>query len=416
MYEFEERQRQVCTAKLAEQADRYADVVEAVKKIARMDVELTVEERNLLQVGYKNVVGVMRDSWQILSSIEQKEEAKGNAQNVRRVKGYIKLVEDELNKVCHEILSIIAIHLLPSSTAGESIAFFYKMKGDYYRYLAEFRTGSERKEVADQSLKAYQREREMYEFEERQRQVCTAKLAEQAERYADVVEAAKKIARMDVELTVEERNLLQVGYKNVVGVRRDSWQILSSIEQKEEAKGNAQNVRRVKGYIKLVEDELNKVCHEILSIIAIHLLPSSIAGESIAFFYKMKGDYYRYLAEFRTGSERKEVADQSLKAYQAAISTAMTDLPPTDPIRLGLALNLSILYYEILDSPERACNLVKQALDDAVSELDSLGEDLVKESTLIMQLLKDNLMLWTSDLPEESREQSKPTEANMDTK
>ncbi|KAF9596291.1 hypothetical protein IFM89_008817, partial [Coptis chinensis] len=66
-----------------------------------------------------------------------------------------------------------------------------------------------------------------------------------------------------------------------------------------------------------------------------------------------KGDYFRYLAEFNAGNECKEVADQSLKAYQAATSTVSTDLPPTHPIRLGLALNFSVFYYEILYSTER---------------------------------------------------------------
>ncbi|KAM0953157.1 putative 14-3-3 protein [Dioscorea sansibarensis] len=250
--------------------------------------------------------------------------------------------------------------------------------------------------------------------EDRDKHVYMAKLAEQAERYDEMVEYMKKVARMDIELTSEERNLLSVGYKNIIGARRASWRILSSVEQKEEAKGNESNVRRIMDYMKRVEDELTKICNDILSIIAIHLLPSSTAGESIVFFYKMKGDYYRYLSEFKTGEQRKEAADQSLKAYQAATSTAMTELPPTHPIRLGLALNFSVFYYEILNSPERACHLAKQAFDEAITELDSLNEESYKDSTLIMQLLKDNLTLWTSDLPEEGGEQSKGTSIDME--
>jgi hypothetical protein len=69
----------------------------------------------------------------------------------------------------------------------------------------------------------------------------------------------------------------------------------------------------------------------------------------------------------------------------------------THPIRLGLALNYSVFFYEILNSPDRACHLAKQAFDDAIAELDTLNEDSYKDSTLIMQLLRDNLTLWTSD-------------------
>lgn len=100
-----------------------------MKKVAKLDVELTVEERNLVSVGYKNVIGARRASWRILSSIEQKEEAKGNEQNVKRIKEYRQRVEDELAKICNDILSVIDEHLIPSSTSGESTVFYYKMWG-----------------------------------------------------------------------------------------------------------------------------------------------------------------------------------------------------------------------------------------------------------------------------------------------
>ncbi|KAL4627030.1 hypothetical protein ACB092_05G138200 [Castanea dentata] len=218
---------------------------------------------------------------------------------------------------------------------------------------------------------------------ERENHVYIAKLAEQAERYDEMVDAMTKVANMDVELSVEERNLLSVAYKNV-----------------EESKGNDLNAKRIKNYRHEIESELSRVCADIIALIDEHLIPSCSVGESPVFFYKMKGDYYRYLAEFRADDERKETADLSMKAYQAASTTAEAELPPTHPIRLGLALNFSVFYYEIMNSPERACALAKQAFDEAISELDSLSEESYKDSTLIMQLLRDNLTLWTSDIPE----------------
>ncbi|XP_021599779.1 14-3-3-like protein D isoform X2 [Manihot esculenta] len=237
---------------------------------------------------------------------------------------------------------------------------------------------------------------------ERDKFVYVAKLAEQAERYDEMVDAMKNVAKLDVELTVEERNLLSVGYKNVIGARRASWRILSSIEQKEEAKGNEVNAKRIKEYRQKVELEITNICNDIMAIIDEHLIPSASAGESTVFFYKMKGDYYRYLAEFKTGNEKKEAADHSMEAYETATTAAESDLPPTNPIRLGLALNFSVFYYEILNSPERACHLAKQAFDEAISELDNLNEESYKDSTLIMQLLRDNLTLWTSEIPEDA--------------
>lgn len=247
----------------------------------------------------------------------------------------------------------------------------------------------------------------MASTKERENFVYTAKLAEQAERYEEMVEAMKNVAKLNVELTVEERNLLSVGYKNVVGARRASWRILSSIEQKEEAKGNDVSVKRIKEYRQKVESELSNICSDIMTVIDEHLIPSSSAGEPSVFFYKMKGDYYRYLAEFKSGDERKEAADHSMKAYQLASTTAEAELASTHPIRLGLALNFSVFYYEILNSPERACHLAKQAFDEAISELDTLSEESYKDSTLIMQFLRDNLTLWTSDIPEEGAEEQK---------
>jgi 14-3-3 protein epsilon len=111
-----------------------------------------------------------------------------------------------------------------------------------------------------------------------------------------------------------------------------------------------------------------------------------------------KGDYHRYVAEYATGEDRKTSADDAHESYKQATEIASTELATTHPIRLGLALNFSVFYYEILNSPERACQLAKQAFDDAIAELDTLSEESYKDSTLIMQLLRDNLTLWTSDI------------------
>jgi 14-3-3 protein epsilon len=130
----------------------------------------------------------------------------------------------------------------------------------------------------------------------------------------------KKVAQMvhDQELSVEERNLLSVAYKNVIGARRASWRIISSIEQKEEAKGNEEHVKRIKAYREVVEKELQDICGSILQLLDDHLIPTASTGESKVFYLKMKGDYHRYLAEFKTGLERKEAAEHTLLAYKAA--------------------------------------------------------------------------------------------------
>ncbi|KAG5857120.1 14-3-3 protein beta/alpha-like [Anguilla rostrata] len=225
--------------------------------------------------------------------------------------------------------------------------------------------------------------------------VQKAKLAEQAERYDDMAAAMKAVTEDSAELSNEERNLLSVAYKNVVGARRSSWRVVSSIEQKTE--GNEKKQQMAKEYREKIEKELKEICKDVLSLLDKYLIPRATPPESKVFYLKMKGDYYRYLAEVAVGDEKTATITTSQEAYKDAFEISKSDMQPTHPIRLGLALNYSVFYYEILNSPEQACQLAKTAFDDAIAELDTLNEDSYKDSTLIMQLLRDNLTLWTSD-------------------
>uniref|UniRef100_A0A2K6TXE8 14-3-3 domain-containing protein n=1 Tax=Saimiri boliviensis boliviensis TaxID=39432 RepID=A0A2K6TXE8_SAIBB len=179
-----------------------------------------------------------------------------------------------------------------------------------------------------------------------------AKLAKQAERYDDKATCMKAVTEQGAELPNEECNLLSVAYKNVVGGRRSKLQL-------------------IKDYLEKVE--ANKV-----------------------FYLKMKGDYFRYLAETACGDDWKQTIDNSQEAYQKQEGDATHT-----PNCLGLALNFSIFYYETLNNPELAYRLAKTAFDEAIAELDILNEDAYKDSNLIMQLLRNNLTLWTSDSAEE---------------
>ena len=220
--------------------------------------------------------------------------------------------------------------------------------------------------------------------------------------FDEMVNHMKSVAQLPVELSVEERNLLSVAYKNVIGSRRASWRVISSISQKTGSDPKCASL--IVTYLTQIENELADICGDILSIIKQDLIPHSASDEGKVFYYKMQGDYHRYLAEFQEGDKRKSSAASALEAYQNASGIATSSLPPTHPIRLGLALNFSVFYYEILNSPDRACHLAKQAFDDAIAELDTLSEESYKDSTLIMQLLRDNLTLWTSDQPEQGDE------------
>merc|ERR1712173_243609 len=230
----------------------------------------------------------------------------------------------------------------------------------------------------------------------RDKEVYFAKLAEQAERYDEMANHMENVGKSPDELSVEERNLLSVAYKNAVGSRRAAWRIITSVEQKEKSKGNDEQAKYANEYCKRVESELQKICDTILGLLDNNLIPKS-KGESAVFYQKMKADYYRYIAEFSDGDAKSKAAENARLAYEDAQKVAEKDLAVTHPIRLGLALNYSVFQYEVLSNPDEACKMARTAFEDAIAELDNVAEDSYKDSTLIMQLLRDNLTLWTSD-------------------
>ncbi len=236
--------------------------------------------------------------------------------------------------------------------------------------------------------------------EEKASFVGLAKLCEQAERYEDMVEAMKKVTSFKEDLSTEERNLLSVAYKNVVGSRRSAWRVLSSLEDRVDD-ANEKKLRT--NYKGKVEDELSTLCNEVITLLDDALIPNAKQSEnheSVVFYLKMKGDYYRYLVE--AGQNVEENKANSKKAYEDASELSAEQLPTTHPIRLGLALNFSVFYYEIENNPEEACKLAKEAFDSAITELDQVKEEMYKDSTLIMQLLRDNLTLWQAGPEDEA--------------
>ena len=117
-------------------------------------------------------------------------------------------------------------------------------------------------------------------------------------------------------------------------------------------------------------------------------------GESKAFFVKMVGDYYRYIAENAKGAQLEQVKQAALKAYNEANQIA---LPPCNPIKLGLALNFSVFHYEVMKNHKAACELADRALQEALDKIDELEEDDFRDAKSIIELLKENLTLWKEE-------------------
>merc|ERR1719391_1389643 len=143
----------------------------------------------------------------------------------------------------------------------------------------------------------------------------------------------KAVTETGIELSNEERNLLSVAYKNVVGARRSSWRVISSIEQKTE--GSERKQQMAKEYREKVEKELRDICNDVLALLDKFLIAKASNAESKVFYLKMKGDYYRYLAEVAVADAKAAVVDDSQKAYQDAFEISKGQMQPTHPIRLG---------------------------------------------------------------------------------
>jgi len=220
------------------------------------------------------------------------------------------------------------------------------------------------------------------------------RLAEMAERYEDMCFFVRKLvekrAAAGTKLEPDERNLVSVAYKNVVGAKRGAWRTLAPEDE------DGAELELLGRYRAVVEKELKDVCKEILDLLDQSLIPlvKGSGDEDEVFFYKMAGDYYRYLCEIDLSDENVESAR---KNYQAAWEIAVEKLSKVHPTRLGLALNFSVCYYEILKDSKQACKMAKEAFDDAIDKLDDIEDASYKDATLIMQLLRDNLTLWTSE-------------------
>ena len=136
-------------ARLAEQCDRFDEMVEYVCKFSeKNEEELTIDERNILSVAFKNVVGTRRAAWRVISLIERKENKKGAVQNAEKAKNYKIKIEKELTGVCKQIIDLVGNILIPKCKTDEGKVFLKKMLGDYYRYIAEYANGAQKDEAA----------------------------------------------------------------------------------------------------------------------------------------------------------------------------------------------------------------------------------------------------------------------------
>ena len=231
--------------------------------------------------------------------------------------------------------------------------------------------------------------------------VFMARVADQAERPEDMVDFLKEIVKEKTDdLTVEERNLLSVGFKNLIGARRTAFRTVAAIENNKKYEEYSANCRE---YKQKIEKELVNICEDIIELIKAESLKKAKEDDAQAFYLKMIGDYYRYVAEAVQGDKLREVTDEAEKFYQQASDLAIKELHPRNPIRLGLALNFSVFYYEVKNDSKKACLLAKEAKEEANKKSPKGGEE--KDTESIITLLHENLTLWEEANEDEGQEE-----------
>jgi 14-3-3 protein epsilon len=232
-----------------------------------------------------------------------------------------------------------------------------------------------------------------------EKQIYLAMLAEQCSRYEDMMSFLEEMVKMKSnDLTSDERNLLSIAYKNTISLDRQAIRTLLAYESKESKKSESPYLDYIKEYKNKVQKELEGLCNKINTTIDQNLLPKAETDEAKVFYHKMKGDYDRYIAENVDGDLKKKYADLGLQAYNAALDSAKS-IDYTNPIKLGLALNLSVFYYEVVANKEEACKLAKETLDKAKDALSGVDEDddEAKDAMSIVNLLQENLDMWNSE-------------------
>ena len=223
--------------------------------------------------------------------------------------------------------------------------------------------------------------------------IFLTRVAEQAERFEEMVDfLAKVLDTKGPEVSSDERNLLSVAFKNLISSKRAACRTIAAIEQNPKYTKYADALAKYKASI---EKKLTDDCQFIIDMINSKVLSKSCEnGESKAFFVKMVGDYYRYIAENAKGTLMEEVKQNALKAYDSANTIP---LPPCNPIKLGLALNFSVFHYEVMKNHKQACELADKALQEALDKIDELEEDDFRDAKSIIELLKENLTLWKEE-------------------
>jgi len=220
--------------------------------------------------------------------------------------------------------------------------------------------------------------------------VFKARMAESADRYEDMLEFLLQLIDINPHLSYEQRSALVIAFKNCLRSKRSAIVFLRSVA----GKALEKRQEMVTEMIGKISSEIENICDQVNQVIDSKLLPYTSDHSSEVFYLKMKGDFCRYKAESQIGESRDTCISQSSGFYQNALEISSKFLSLADPLHLGLILNFSVLKYEILGKEKEAVDFASKYFSDALPHIDTLTETSYKDSTLVLQLIRDNISLW----------------------
>ena len=221
-----------------------------------------------------------------------------------------------------------------------------------------------------------------------------AQVALIAERYFDASKYIEELIKKKKEdLTKEEKNIFYKSFKYVVNSKRSAWLSINYLEEKEK---NDERMEIIKNYKNILEKDISDICKNVITLINNFLISKTVLDESKMFFLKMKGDYYRYLCEFKTLNENKNYLDESEKNYKNAIELSQ-NISWVSGIKLGLYLNYSVFFYEVKKDAKKAIQIAKEAIKSAKKYSDKIKEEEDKDAEITVQILKENINYWEED-------------------
>lgn len=243
----------------------------------------------------------------------------------------------------------------------------------------------------------------------REEYIYLSKLYERAERFEDMVKVIKSIIQLDPKLSKEERNILSASYKSMIADKRSSWILLNRMEKQESKKNNLNQVSHIKEIKFHIENELVTICNDIQQLIDKNLLANADNIESKVFYLKLKGDYYRYICEISKNDVQtfEDNAKKAEEAYRNAFDLANdkdNGLKYSNDGKIGLALNYAVFLYEVKGMKKEGCNLAKMTLNEAMKCLEYIEKNNKKDTLFLIQLIKENLIFWSSEMNEDIEE------------